>query len=263
MAPPPDRGSSFDRDLDPTGQPILLVINRLALGVGVAEIDVAIGQDRDRPLADEHQHLKVFFRLGSGPALEERAELLLPPRRRERGIDISGDAPAAMLGGEHDLRFLRLELVGERRVAQPNTVEGPALAGARLVSLAAATYFAELAPRVHGLVQRADRQHLAAQGAASTMSHRISHRATRAPARNFLAGKTGTDRMSFVPADSCARGEATRMPTRGTKPNKSVARRASSDSAAGAGGGGRSIDLYYWPTPNGWNMLEECRLRYA
>src|SRR3974377_584175 len=30
--------------------------------------------------------------------------------------------------------------------------------------------------------------------------------------------------------------------------------------------GKRPIDLYYWPTPNGWKitiMLEECRLPYA
>src|SRR5262245_58405064 len=43
------------------------------------------------------------------------------------------------------------------------------------------------------------------------------------------------------------------------------ARKAQSPSTRG-GGGKKPIDLYYWPTPNGWKitiMLEECALPYA
>src|ERR1700757_960275 len=43
------------------------------------------------------------------------------------------------------------------------------------------------------------------------------------------------------------------------------ARKAQSSSTRG-GGGEKSIDLYYWPTPNGWKisiMLEECALPYT
>jgi GSH-dependent disulfide-bond oxidoreductase len=43
------------------------------------------------------------------------------------------------------------------------------------------------------------------------------------------------------------------------------ARKAQSSSTRG-GGGKKPIDLYYWPTPNGWKitiMLEECALPYA
>jgi len=56
-----------------------------------------------------------------------------------------------------------------------------------------------------------------------------------------------------------------------TKPKKSVASRAGSPGAgararATRATGGKPIDLYYWPTPNGWKitvMLEECGLPYA
>jgi GST-like protein len=43
------------------------------------------------------------------------------------------------------------------------------------------------------------------------------------------------------------------------------ARKAQSSSTRG-GGGKKPIDLYYWPTPNGWKitiMLEECALAYT
>src|SRR5262245_32315777 len=43
------------------------------------------------------------------------------------------------------------------------------------------------------------------------------------------------------------------------------ARKAQSSSTRG-GGGKKPIDLYYWPTPNGWKitiMLEECALPYT
>jgi GSH-dependent disulfide-bond oxidoreductase len=46
----------------------------------------------------------------------------------------------------------------------------------------------------------------------------------------------------------------TRMPARGTRSGRGPVR------------GERPIDLYFWPTPNGWKitiMLEECRLPYA
>ncbi len=44
-----------------------------------------------------------------------------------------------------------------------------------------------------------------------------------------------------------------------------VARKAQSSAIRG-GGGKKPIDLYYWPTPNGWKitiMLEECALAYT
>jgi hypothetical protein len=44
------------------------------------------------------------------------------------------------------------------------------------------------------------------------------------------------------------------------------AKPASATKAARPAGGRRAIDLYYWPTPNGWKitiMLEECTLPYA
>jgi GSH-dependent disulfide-bond oxidoreductase len=58
------------------------------------------------------------------------------------------------------------------------------------------------------------------------------------------------------------------MPTKRTKPRKSVANRASGRAAGGRSGarGGKPIDVYFWPTPNGWKitvMLEECGLPYA
>src|SRR5499433_3509281 len=62
------------------------------------------------------------------------------------------------------------------------------------------------------------------------------------------------------------------MARRTTKPSQKntlarKARRAStSRTAARHVGGKKPIDLYYWPTPNGWKitiMLEECALPYA
>lgn len=58
------------------------------------------------------------------------------------------------------------------------------------------------------------------------------------------------------------------MRTAKTKPKKSVASRATSHFATRRAPtrSGKPIDLYYWPTPNGWKitvMLEECRLPYA
>src|SRR5258708_22610358 len=44
-----------------------------------------------------------------------------------------------------------------------------------------------------------------------------------------------------------------------------LARTAQTSSTRG-GGGKKPIDLYYWPTPNGWKitiMLEECALAYT
>ncbi len=58
------------------------------------------------------------------------------------------------------------------------------------------------------------------------------------------------------------------MARRANQPNKPVTNRAKSRSGAGRqrARGGRPIDLYFWPTPNGWKisiMLEECGLPYT
>jgi GSH-dependent disulfide-bond oxidoreductase len=64
------------------------------------------------------------------------------------------------------------------------------------------------------------------------------------------------------------------MSGRAKKPSRPKARntnRSTKSKSAGAGRpaaarGGKPIDLYYWPTPNGWKitiMLEECALPYT
>src|SRR5213593_2481504 len=58
------------------------------------------------------------------------------------------------------------------------------------------------------------------------------------------------------------------MARRANQPNKPVTNRAKSRSGAGRqrARDERPIDLYYWPTPNGWKitiMLEECGLPYT
>jgi GSH-dependent disulfide-bond oxidoreductase len=50
------------------------------------------------------------------------------------------------------------------------------------------------------------------------------------------------------------------------KTRRSGATKSTSAAKAGPARGGKPIDLYYWPTPNGWKitiMLEECGLPYV
>src|SRR6266550_8620040 len=56
-------------------------------------------------------------------------------------------------------------------------------------------------------------------------------------------------------AEKSTRKKSPRKPRLASRANK----------AASRAGGKKPIDLYYWPTPNGWKvsiMLEECGLAY-
>src|SRR5258707_13161556 len=50
------------------------------------------------------------------------------------------------------------------------------------------------------------------------------------------------------------------------KPSRNRLARTAQTSSTRGGGGKKPIDLYYWPTPNGWKItivLEECALAYT
>jgi GST-like protein len=68
--------------------------------------------------------------------------------------------------------------------------------------------------------------------------------------------------MKKRPASASAKGK----PARGAGLARKPARKATNSAATASRKQARPIELYYWPTPNGWKvsiMLEECRLPYV
>src|SRR4029077_5145063 len=163
--------SSFDRNLDAAGRAVHLVIDRLALDIHLAEVHIAIRQDRDASGPDEDDHLTIALRLDGRPPLQVGIQVFFAPLGGEGCIDVSRHASAAVFEREHDLGSLRPELVGKLLVLQPKTIEGSALGWAAGINLAAYALVAKLAPLVQRLFQLLDLHHLAAQGAASAGSH--------------------------------------------------------------------------------------------
>src|SRR5262245_188090 len=157
-------GLSFDRNLDAAGRAVHLVIDRLPLDIHVAEVHIAIRQDRDASGPDEDDHLTIPLRLDGRPSLQVGIQLFFAPCSGKGRIDMSRHASATVLEREHDLGSLRPELVGKVLILQPETIERPALGRAGWIDFAANAPVTEFAPLVHGLVQLLDLHHFAAQG---------------------------------------------------------------------------------------------------
>src|SRR5215204_3118145 len=79
--------------------------------------------------------------------------------------------------------------------------------------------------------------------------------------KNRSSSKSGSTRSS---AKKSSNGPSKGRPTR-ARSSKSAGMSAPKPSRSGKPSRGKPIELYYWPTPNGWKisiMLEECRLAY-
>src|SRR5829696_3632480 len=79
--------------------------------------------------------------------------------------------------------------------------------------------------------------------------------------KNRSSSKSGSTRSS---AKKSSNGPSKGRPTR-ARSSKSAGMSVPKPSRSGKPSRGKPIELYYWPTPNGWKisiMLEECRLAY-
>src|SRR5438105_5276323 len=136
----------------------------------VTEIDVLIGQDGDRPIADTHDDLLQIPRGKRRPLLDFTVVRRLTPRIRPARIHVDGQ-PIAIGLEDADHLAARREPVLTKHARNPVTaVELAAHGWSIIVDSAPAAGVAVLAPPIIGLVQLLDRWDLAAEGASATFA---------------------------------------------------------------------------------------------
>ena len=142
----------------------------------LAQVDIVMGQDDDRPAADEDDDLVACLHGGGREGLELGIVRLIAPDVRPIPIDIDRQAPSAHLEVQDHLRSLRPPLRPEMSSGEVAAMECRALHRPIRVDPAAFPWAALRAPGPCGLLNLRNRHNLAAESATATDAPRDDRR---------------------------------------------------------------------------------------